>query len=151
MKEDLGARAPVRLIRSKESERPCSLYVEEQAKRTERNGALNWPMGGHPRGVSTSYVIGSTSAKRQGRFRSKATHSEYSSRLRWHLRPCNHAPLARLLRPDGLSQSPRCPSAFASGIFPSPVRANAVGIDVGLSSFAVLSDGSEIENPRLYH
>ena len=26
----------------------------------------------------------------------------------------------------------------------------AVGIDVGLSSFAVLSDGSEIENPRLY-
>ena len=26
----------------------------------------------------------------------------------------------------------------------------AVGIDVGLSSFAALSDGSEIENPRLY-
>jgi len=26
----------------------------------------------------------------------------------------------------------------------------AVGIDVGLSAFAVLSDGSEIENPRLY-
>ncbi|HMD44109.1 MAG TPA: transposase, partial [Candidatus Acidoferrum sp.] len=25
------------------------------------------------------------------------------------------------------------------------------GIDVGLSSFATLSDGSEIANPRLYH
>src|SRR5262249_10877103 len=39
------------------------LYVEEHANRTERNGALNWPMGGHSRGVSTSCVIGSTSAK----------------------------------------------------------------------------------------
>ena len=34
---------------------------------------------------------------------------------------------------------------------PKPLPANdkAVGIDVGLSSFAVLSDGTEIENPRL--
>jgi putative transposase len=33
---------------------------------------------------------------------------------------------------------------------PLPESEEAVGIDVGLSSFAVLSDGTEIENPRLY-
>lgn len=33
---------------------------------------------------------------------------------------------------------------------PLPIKEKAVGIDVGLNSFAVLSDGTEIENPRLY-
>ena len=33
---------------------------------------------------------------------------------------------------------------------PLPESQAAVGIDVGLTSFAVLSDGSAIENPRLY-
>src|SRR5262249_31201080 len=37
-----------------------------------------------------------------------------------------------------------------TSIQPLPESEAAVGIDVGLSSFAVLSDGSEIENPRLY-
>jgi putative transposase len=32
---------------------------------------------------------------------------------------------------------------------PLPLNDKAIGIDVGLSSFAVLSDGTEIENPRL--
>ena len=34
---------------------------------------------------------------------------------------------------------------------PLPETDAAVGIDVGLSSFATLSNGSEIANPRLYH
>ena len=33
---------------------------------------------------------------------------------------------------------------------PLPETEAAVGVDVGLSSFATLSDGTEIENPRLY-
>jgi putative transposase len=33
---------------------------------------------------------------------------------------------------------------------PLPVSTEAIGIDVGLDSFAVLSDGTVIENPRLY-
>ena len=33
---------------------------------------------------------------------------------------------------------------------PLPVSSTEIGIDVGLTSFAVLSDGSEIENPRRY-
>ena len=33
---------------------------------------------------------------------------------------------------------------------PLPFNDKAVGIDVGLSSFAVLSDGTEIENPRFF-
>ena len=37
-----------------------------------------------------------------------------------------------------------------TSVQPLPESEAAVGIDVGLSSFAVLSDGSEIENPRLY-
>ena len=49
---------------------------------------------------------------------------EYSSRLRWHLPPCT-TPRSR-----GYSDPMACPSrasasAFASGTFPSPVRANA--------------------------
>ncbi|HMD44201.1 MAG TPA: transposase, partial [Candidatus Acidoferrum sp.] len=36
-------------------------------------------------------------------------------------------------------------------VVPLPETDAAVGIDVGLSSFATLSDGSEIANPRLYH
>ena len=37
-----------------------------------------------------------------------------------------------------------------TSVQPLPESEAAVGIDVGLSSFAVLSDGSELENPRLY-
>jgi putative transposase len=37
-----------------------------------------------------------------------------------------------------------------TSVQPLPESEAAVGIDVGLSSVAVLSDGSEIENPRLY-
>jgi putative transposase len=33
---------------------------------------------------------------------------------------------------------------------PLPAKMNAVGIDVGLTTFAVLSDGTEIENPRYF-
>ena len=33
---------------------------------------------------------------------------------------------------------------------PLPVCAEAIGIDVGLTTFAVLSDGTEIQNPRYY-
>jgi putative transposase len=33
---------------------------------------------------------------------------------------------------------------------PLPAKINAVGIDVGLTTFAVLSDGTEIENPRYF-
>lgn len=33
---------------------------------------------------------------------------------------------------------------------PLPVLTNSVGIDVGLTTFAVLSDGTEIENPRYF-
>lgn len=36
------------------------------------------------------------------------------------------------------------------GTVPLPARDEAVGVDVGLSSFATLSDGTEIENPRHY-
>jgi putative transposase len=32
---------------------------------------------------------------------------------------------------------------------PLPTRSAVIGVDVGLNSFAVLSDGSEIDNPRL--
>jgi putative transposase len=43
-------------------------------------------------------------------------------------------------------------ACFACEVQPEPLPAcsKAVGIDVGLSSFAVLSDGSEIPNPRLF-
>jgi putative transposase len=37
-----------------------------------------------------------------------------------------------------------------TSVQPLPESQAPVGIDVGLSSFAALSDGSEIENPRLY-
>ena len=42
-------------------------------------------------------------------------------------------------------------ACFSVVVQPQPLPPNdrAVGIDVGLSSFAVLSDGTEIENPRL--
>ena len=42
-------------------------------------------------------------------------------------------------------------ACFSVVVQPKPLPANdkAVGIDVGLSSFAVLSDGTEIANPRL--
>jgi putative transposase len=40
--------------------------------------------------------------------------------------------------------------AVETSVQPLPESQAAVGIDVGLTSFAVLSDGSEIENPRLY-
>jgi putative transposase len=43
-------------------------------------------------------------------------------------------------------------ACFSCVVAPEPLPANdkAVGIDVGLHSFAVLSDGTEIENPRWY-
>ena len=43
-------------------------------------------------------------------------------------------------------------ACFSCVVEPEPLPANnkAVGIDVGLSSFAVLSDGTEIENPRYF-
>src|SRR6516225_7635911 len=42
-------------------------------------------------------------------------------------------------------------ACFSCVVEPEPLPTNdkAVGIDVGLNSFAVLSDGTEIENPRL--
>jgi putative transposase len=42
-------------------------------------------------------------------------------------------------------------ACFSVVVEPMPLPANdkAVGVDVGLSSFAVLSDGTEIENPHL--
>jgi hypothetical protein len=33
---------------------------------------------------------------------------------------------------------------------PLPLSGKTIGIDLGLTSFAALSDGSEIDNPRLY-
>jgi len=43
-------------------------------------------------------------------------------------------------------------ACFSCEVQPEPLPAStkAVGIDVGLSSFAVLSDGAEIPNPRLF-
>ena len=43
-------------------------------------------------------------------------------------------------------------ACFSCVVEPEPLPANdkAIGIDVGLSSFAVLSDGTKIENPRYF-
>jgi putative transposase len=43
-------------------------------------------------------------------------------------------------------------ACFSCVVAPEPLPASdlAVGIDVGLTSFAVLSDGTEIDNPRFY-
>jgi putative transposase len=43
-----------------------------------------------------------------------------------------------------------CFSVIVPESSPLPVAGNVTGIDVGISSFAVLSDGTAIKNPRYY-
>jgi putative transposase len=44
-----------------------------------------------------------------------------------------------------------CLSVIVPDPSPLPLTGNATGIDVGVASFAVLSDGTTIKNPRFYH
>jgi len=64
-----------------------------------------------------------------------------------------HRPLSGKIKTVSVKQECEhwyvCFSAETS-VQPLPEREAVVGIDVGLSSFATLSDGTEIENPRLY-
>jgi putative transposase len=65
-----------------------------------------------------------------------------------------HRPLAGQIKTVTLKKScgkwDACFSVILPSPAPLPATGNVVGIDVGVTSFAVLSDGTTIKNPRYY-